>query len=95
MTQAGFFAGGSGYARLDRDGNVLVPFRQVVYTSLSLKIAVGPDGQAALLYATYSDSSKPLFVRSTVPDPAANDMNRADLVLDAAHLWASPRIAAS
>lgn len=85
------------YARLDRDGNVLVSFRHVEYTTNNNPaIAVAPDGQAAILYAdggTVCSVPCPLFVKSTVPDPAANDMSRADLVLDAAHLWASPRIA--
>lgn len=85
------------YARLDRDGNVLVSFRHVEYTSNNNPaIAVAPNGQAALLYANGGINCSapcPLFVKSTVPDPAANDMSRADLVLDAAHLWASPRIA--
>jgi hypothetical protein len=82
------------YARLDRDGNTLIPFRKVVYASNDHPvITVGPGGQAALLYPSSGHSTDPLFVMSTVPDAAANDTTRADLVLDATHIWASPRIA--
>jgi len=82
------------YARLDRDGNTLIPFRKVVYASNDHPvITVGPGGQAALLYPSSGHSTDPLFVMSTMPDAAANDTTRADLVLDAAHIWASPRIA--
>jgi hypothetical protein len=82
------------YARLDRDGNTLIPFRKVVYASNDHPvITVGPGGQTALLYPSSGHSTDPLFVMSAVPDAAANDTTRADLVLDAAHIWASPRIA--
>jgi len=84
------------YARLDRDGNPLVSFRKVAYRSAFKPVlTLGPDGQAMLLYVQWSgpSSTNPLMVKSTVPDAAANDTTRADLVLDAAHIWASPRIA--
>lgn len=85
------------YARLDRDGNVLRPFRQVIYaTTGHPAMAVGPTGQAAIFHAYGGTSCTPpcpLWVRSSVPDAAANDPTRADLVVDAAHLTASPRFA--
>jgi len=84
------------YARLDRDGNPLVTFRKVAFRdAFHPVLALGPDGQAMLLYVQYAGpySTNPLMVKSTVPDAAANDTTRADLVLDAAHIWASPRIA--
>lgn len=84
------------YALLDRDGNVLRPFRQVIYAVTGQPaIAVGPGGQAAIFHAQGGTSCSlpcPLWVRSSVPDAAANDPTRADLVVDAAHLVASPRL---
>ena len=39
-----------------------------------------------IVAASSTGSPKPLFIVSTVSDPAANDPTRADLVLDRAHL---------
>lgn len=77
-----------GYARLDRNGNALMPFQRVAFEAETNKavITVDSSGQAMIVAPTYSGTISPLFLVSTMPDPASYDPNRADLVLDKAHL---------
>jgi len=58
-------------------------------------IAVGPDGAAMLIYNDISNTypPRPLFVISTLADAAANDMTRADLVLDDVRVTVLPTVA--
>jgi len=85
-----------GYGRLDRDGNVLVPFRTVLYKLGSDPvIAVDADGNAMLAFEDFNCTScpNPLTVMPSLPDAQANDTSRADLVLDEPHTNGSPLIA--
>ena len=78
------------YARLDRDGNILAPFQRTAFEAgLNAAITVDGSGRAMIVAPSISTDSflaHPLFIVSTVADPAANDPTRADLVLDKAHL---------
>jgi len=78
----------TGYASLDHNGNFLVPFQPVEFdaSTYSLAIVLDANGQAMIISPAYTASPEALFIVSTVPDPAAYDLNRADLVLDKAHL---------
>jgi len=85
-----------GYGQLDRDGNVLVPFRTVLYKLGSQPvIALDADGNAVLAFEDFNCSScpNPLTVMASLPDAEANDTSRADLVLDEPHTNGSPLIA--
>ncbi len=80
-------SGDLGYARLDRDGSILIPLQRTGFLAeQKAVITVDSSGRAMIVAASSSGSPKPLFIVSTVSDPAANDPNRADLVLDRAHL---------
>lgn len=73
------------YGRLDRDGNFLRPFHLVVpwqdYPYHPM-ISVDDDDRVLILV---DRSGGPIYLVSSVPDPAANDTTRADLEVDAAH----------
>jgi hypothetical protein len=81
------------YGRLDRDGNLLRPFH-TLYTDgddpRRARITVDQNGEAVV---TFVEGGQPLYLLSSVPDAAANDMSRADLVVDAAHATITPTIA--
>lgn len=77
-----------GYASLNRDGQVMKAFQRVVFEAETNKVAIPINsiGQAMILTPAYAGAPKPLLIFSTVTDQAAYDPNRADLVLDKAHL---------
>jgi len=94
-----------GYARLDLDGNVLVPFQPFLYgenhTGHAGNIVLAAGGRAVVVYedrdpnagCSGGSTSNPLFLTTTLPDAAAHDLLRADLVLDTAHSLLSPVVA--
>jgi hypothetical protein len=81
------------YGRLDRAGDLLRPFH-TLYTDgddpRRARITVDQNGEALV---TFVEGGQPLYLLSSVPDGAANDTSRADLVLDAAHATITPPIA--
>ncbi|MBN2149128.1 MAG: hypothetical protein JW726_17210 [Anaerolineales bacterium] len=85
-----------GYGMIDRDGGILIPYQTVYYHDSSAPRVVSlPDGQAAVAFVEYNGQYgvNPVFVMSTVADPASFDTTRPDLVIDRMHAGASPWIA--
>ncbi|MFO7742112.1 MAG: carboxypeptidase regulatory-like domain-containing protein [Anaerolineae bacterium] len=81
------------YGRLDRDGNLLRPFHTLYTDGLDprrARITIDQDGDAVV---TFVEGGQPLYLLSSVPDAAANDKSRADLVADAAHATITPTLA--
>jgi len=81
------------YGRLDRDGNLLRPFHTLYADGddpRQARITIDRDGEAVV---TFVEGGEPLYLVSSVPDAAANDVSRADLVVDAAHATLTPNIA--
>lgn len=79
--------GHTGYGRLDRDGNIIIAFQRVVFDTKNngAVVTVDPTGRVMIVSPSRPYQS-PLVIFSTVPDLDAYDLNRADLVLDKAHL---------
>ncbi|MGC9346988.1 MAG: hypothetical protein ACP5JG_02515, partial [Anaerolineae bacterium] len=85
------------YGRLDRDGNVLRPFHTLYIGEQDprrARLSIDENGEAVVTFVENADGlNAPLYLLSTVPDAAANDTTRADLVVDAAHATITPTIA--
>lgn len=84
-----------GYGLLDRDGNELIPYQTIFYENTKKpNIVATSGGQAMAIFGDFNSTygTNPLMIISTVADTSANDMIRADLVLDHAHVNANPSI---